>query len=205
MRIRFSAFSLLCAVVSGCAPEPKCGGALYSDPASTNCRPCPKDSTFKNGTCVCKDPYEFVNNRCELMDGAVIETPDTGPASSVAATCGDYCDFVNVCIGTNAIAQAALKDIVTGLHADDTDTAACESSCKSDTGGDGSSDPVVACIEAGRMAAACAGDSTQTGLGGAIKLLGDCCRPNKIDMLCMSICKVLTSNALVKDQIDFCK
>jgi hypothetical protein len=154
---------------------------------------------------MCKDQYTFVHNKCMLMDGAVIEVPDAGPAIEAGmstAKCSDYCDFAKVCIGDSALAKAALADIVSGLHADA--PAACTSSCMSDLGGDGSSDPVVACVEAGRAAAACAGDSTQAGLGGAIGLLGDCCRPRMNNALCKSICKPFKANVLVSSMVDFC-
>lgn len=202
MRVRLSGSLLvLCAVAGGCEPEPRCSGALYYDPVLISCWPCPMDATFKNGTCQCKDSYEFVNHRCVLMDGAVIEMPDTG--TPAASSCMDYCDFAKVCIGDNALAKSALSDIVSGLHADD--TAACTSSCESDLGGDGSSDPVVACIEAGREAAACTTADSQMGLGNTFGLLGDCCRSRQDNALCKAICKPLKANALVSGMIDFCK
>jgi hypothetical protein len=211
MRVRFSMFLVvLFAVTDGCAPKEKCGGVHYYDPDTVSCRPCPKTATFKDGTCECKDPlYTFANNKCVLMDGAVPEEPeDSGPPPDSGMTtgstpnCGSYCEFAKVCIGDNTLAQAALSDIVKGLHADD--PAACKSSCESDLGGDGSGDPVIACIDAGQEAAACAGNSTQAGLAGGITLLGDCCRPHMTNGLCKSICKTMKANALISSMVDFC-
>jgi hypothetical protein len=169
-----------------------------------SCRPCPKTSVFANGTCVCKDQYEFVNDACVLMDGAVLPTPDAGEDSGTptAASCNDYCQFTKVCIADNALAAAALNQVVSGLKADD--MPACVMACKADTGGDGSGDPVVACVQAGREQAACADDDTQAGLGGAIKLMGDCCRSRQSAAMCKSICAGLGASPLVKPQLDFC-
>jgi hypothetical protein len=212
-------FVLLCLAGAACAPEKKCGGPRYYDPSNVSCRDCPKDSTFRDGTCVCKHEYEFANNRCVLRDASVRESPDassseagmssaaspdasSGEAGMSSADCGEYCNFVKVCVGDNALGQGAIPDVIAGLHADD--TSACVSNCVANTAANGSTDPVVACIEAGRKAAACAGDSTQAGLFGAITLIGDCCKRQAGNALCTSICKVLTANALVKSQIDFC-
>jgi hypothetical protein len=216
MRVRLNAsFLVLWAITGGCAPEQKCSGKQYYDPVIVGCRLCPMDATFKNGTCECKGGSEFVKNRCVLLDGAVLETPDTGTAdtgtadtgaadtgAADTATCETYCDFAKVCLGENTLAAAALPDVITGLHADD--TAACTSSCKSDLGREGAGDPVVACVEAGRDEAACAGDSSQAGLSGAFMLLADCCRPRRDNALCKSICKPLKANALVAGMVDFC-
>jgi hypothetical protein len=207
MRVRIGAFLLMLGVVcTACDPQPRCGGVLYYDPVTTNCVACPKDAPFKDGSCVCKDQYEFVNNKCVLMDGAVLPIPDAGDedsaASANAGSCNGYCEFTKQCFADNALAAAALNDLVTGLKA--SDTPACIAACKSDTGGDGSMDPVVACIEAGRTQAACANDDTQTGLGGAITLLGDCCRSKQSNKLCKSICAGFAASPLVKDRVDFC-
>jgi hypothetical protein len=83
--------------------------------------------------------------------------------------------------------------------------AGCVSSCKTDTGDDGSKDVVVACIDSGRDKAACAGDSTQAGVMGALGLIGECCGANPANTLCKSICKVLSANALLKGQLPFCQ
>jgi hypothetical protein len=210
MRVRLIPLvSLLFVMVAGsCAPKQKCSGTQYYDPEVLTCRPCPKTATFKDGTCECKDPlFTFVNNKCMLMDGAVIEEPadaggDTEGGMMSTATCADYCDFAKVCVGDNALAKAALSDIVKGLHADD--PAACTMSCEADLGGDGSGDPVIACIEAGRAAAMCAGNSTQAGLAGGISLIGDCCRPHMTNGLCKSICKTMKANTIIASMVDFC-
>jgi hypothetical protein len=202
---------VLFAFASGCTPEERCSGKQYFDSAAYICRLCPMGTTFKNGTCKCKDQYEFVDNRCVLMDGAVIETPDAGTEDSGAAdtaapaalSCMDYCDFAKSCIGDNGLAKAALSDVVSGLHADD--AAACTSNCKSELGDGEASDPVVACIEAGREAAACAGDSSQTAIAAAFTLLADCCRPRQENALCKSICVPLKANPLTSGMVDFCK
>jgi hypothetical protein len=98
-----------------------------------------------------------------------VEASDTGSAPPSGASCGDYCDFANACISANALASAALPDVVSGLHA--ADKSACTSSCADDLGADGSSDSVVACVQAGRADAACDHVSTQAGLAGAIGLI----------------------------------
>ena len=196
-------FSVAC---TACNPEPRCGGQLYYDSLTENCRRCPKDSTFKSGTCVCKDQYEFVDGNCVLMDGAVLPPPDAGDddtgAPSAASNCSDYCEFNKLCFADNALAAAALNDLVSGLKAND--TPACVAACNTDTGGDGSMDPVVACIAAGRKQAACSDDDTQTGLGAAISLQGECCRSRQSAAICKSICAVLGASPYVKDEIDFC-
>jgi hypothetical protein len=205
--------SVLCLLVgsAACVPDAKCGGPLYYDPSTRTCRPCPKDSTASNGTCTCQKMYEFVSDRCVPREGAVAETTDAAAETTDAtaesdasskAGCGDYCSFAKVCIGDNAVAAAALADVVSGLKAND--PPACRMACDSDLAGDGSSDLVVQCISAGRAGAACAGDSTQTGLTGAITLVGDCCRSRSSARLCVSICKVLKANSLLTSRIDFC-
>jgi hypothetical protein len=179
----------------------KCNGTLYYDPTTDNCRACPKDTTFKNGTCECKDQYEFANNRCALMDGAVVEVPDAG-MSETALSCGDYCAFANSCVGMNDIAKLALSDIITGLHADD--TSACASHCADVIGGDGSDDPIVQCIAAGAASTGCANDATRDGLTKTIGLVGTCCKPAADNALCKSICTTLKANATIASSIDFC-
>lgn len=208
MRVTNSLIAFLLSVVSllACAPEDKCGGQLYYDPATTNCRRCPMNAMFKDGSCVCtKDKYVFENNMCVLMDGAVPDKPmdeDSGKAGGGGPSCSDYCDFAKSCVGENSLAAAALKDIVMGLHADDTD--ACTSACKKDVGGDGSMDPVVACITKGVDDAMCVDNPTQAGITGAFTLIGQCCGPNKDNMLCKSICATLKANSLVSAQVTYC-
>jgi hypothetical protein len=218
MRVRLSAsIVLLCSLAASCAPKEKCSGTLYYDPVNESCRECPKTATFKGGTCRCKSGYAFKNDRCELKDSSGLETPDSStssmddsggpnlPDSSMPSgpSCAEYCDFAKLCIGDNTLAAGALPDIVAGLHAKD--TSACASACQSDLGGSGANNPVVTCIDSGRDAAMCAGDSSQTALAGAIGLVADCCRTNQADALCKSICKTLKANALIAGMVDFCQ
>ncbi|HKU41411.1 MAG TPA: hypothetical protein VJR89_24810 [Polyangiales bacterium] len=196
--------------ITACVPEEKCGGDLYYDGVS--CRKCPDDAKLKGDTCVCDESeyYEFKDNKCTLKKGAMPpeETVDAGMSDGGGSgggdgpTCGDYCEFAKGCIGDNGIAAAALSDIVKGLKADN--VSSCTNACESDLGGDGSSDPVVACIEAGRAKAACEGDSTQAGLMGAFGLLGDCCKGKTSHKLCKSICAPLLANPLTKNSVTFC-
>jgi hypothetical protein len=218
MRIPSSAaLVLLCAMTGSCAPEEKCSGDRYFELASDLCFSCPMDAVLKNGTCKCKDSkYEFKNRRCVLKDGETVEpkdagTPmdgsmmseeDTGTSMPAGPTCADYCGFAKACIGDNMLAKAALPTIITGIHADN--VGACTDNCESELGNDGSSDPVVACIEAGRDAAKCAGDNTQTGLASGLMLVADCCRPRKDNALCKSICAPLKANTLTAGMVDFC-
>lgn len=202
---------MLCGIAGSCAPEDKCSGDRYFDEPSGLCFSCPMDATLKNGTCKCKDKYEFKNRRCVLKAGEtedpkdagmMQEEDDAGMPPPAATSCSDYCSFANSCIGKSTLATAALPDIVTGLHADD--AAQCTDSCQSELGNDGSSDPVVACIEAGREAADCEGKSTQQSLTSALMLVADCCRPHRDNALCMSICVPLKANPLTATTIDFC-
>jgi hypothetical protein len=64
--------------------------------------------------------------------------------------------------------------------------------------------PLATCVEAGRDAAKCAGDTTQTGLQSAIMLLAQCSRANASDPLRTLICDGLTRSAQVASQLDFC-
>lgn len=202
MRVHWNVLLLASAIFGSCQPEEKCSGELYWDPVEYACRTCPKNATFKDGSCDCAEPYEFTKGVCVLRDGAVIEEPDAGMMAGGDASCATYCDFANVCIGENGLAMSALSDIVTGLHADN--KAACTNACMSDLGGDGASDPVVACVEAGRDAAMCADMDSQEALGGAMMLVGDCCRTRPNNALCKSICKTLKANALVASMLDYC-
>jgi hypothetical protein len=217
MRIPSSAALLmLCAVAGSCAPENECGGDRYYDKASALCFSCPMDATFKSGTCKCKDSkYEFKNRRCvpkagemeEPMDAGLLDAgkpsdEDTGMSMPAGASCADYCSFAKACIGDNAVAKAALATIITGIHADD--VAACTANCQSELETDGSGDPAIACIEAGREAAMCAGDNTQAGLASGMMLVADCCRPHKSNALCKSICAPLKANPLTATMVDFC-
>jgi hypothetical protein len=213
-----AALVMLCAIAGSCAPEEKCSGERYFEVASGLCFSCPMDATLKNGTCKCKDKYEFKNRRCVLKDGetdepmdagkpnekdaGMMSEEDTGMSMPAGPTCADYCGFAKACIGDNMLAKAALPTIITGLHADDVD--ACTDNCQSELGNDGSSDPAVACIEAGREAAMCAGVSTQDGLASGLMLVADCCRPRKSNALCKSICVPLKANPLTSSMVDFC-
>jgi hypothetical protein len=216
MRITSSAaVVMLFAIASSCAPEDKCGGGQFYDRTSGVCFPCPMNATFKNGTCKCKDSdYEFKNRTCVRRPGVMDEPVDAG-ASSDSSTpedssmstpsgpvCGDYCGFANSCLGKNVLATSALPSVITGLHADD--PKACKDNCERELGNDGSGDPAIACIEAGREAAMCANQSTQQGLIGALMLVGDCCRPRKGNALCKSICVPLKAEPLTSSMIDFC-
>jgi hypothetical protein len=202
---------LFCALASSCAPEDKCSGELVYDPIGV-CRRCPMGAAFKDGTCKCKAGAEYVDFKCVAKGGPMMEPSDAGADArgeedagappAAAVSCSDYCTFATSCIGENMLATAALPDIVTGLHADD--KAECRENCQSDLGNDGSSDPVVACIEAGREAADCAGKSTQQSLASGLMLVGNCCRPHKDNMLCKSICATFKANPLTASMVDFC-
>jgi hypothetical protein len=216
-----AALIVLWAVAGGCAPDQKCSGEQYYDSVTELCRVCPMEATFKNGTCKCKAQYQFVNMRCVLMADAMSGPPDTGANDSgtvdagtvdtgmpetggpSGAGCVEYCDFATSCIGANPIAKAALPDIVSGIHADN--EATCTSSCNSALDGEGAGDPFVACIEAGREEAACAGVSNQAAFAAAMTLVGDCCRPRQDNALCKSICVPLKANQLTSSMADFCK
>ena len=179
-----------------CEPAEKCSGDLYFD--GRNCRPCPDDASFENGSCVCDDDarYRFRNHRCELRPGVEPEPEvDAG-----APSCDDYCGFATSCIGGNAIVMAALSDIVDGLHAND--PAECRSACEDDSSADGG-DEVLACFRAGRDAADCADDDTQAGITRAFTLVRECCA-GKSGGLCASICETLLANELVSPMIEFC-
>jgi hypothetical protein len=186
-----AALALACA---GCSPQPRCGGALYFDPQNVSCRPCPKDATFRDGTCECSGGRVFQDHRCALPDGA---TPEPPPDAGAANSCSAYCDFIRDCLADNALAAGALPEVISALHADD--AAACRSSCA-----DASASPLGACIEAGSHTAACAGDGTQTGLRNAITLLADCSRAHADDPLRSIICNGLRQSPLVASQLDFC-
>lgn len=182
-----------------CQPEDRCGATLYFD--GHNCRPCPKDAELKGGTCECKDDenYEFVDHKCQLRDGKTPPEPeDAGPLP--AGSCESYCEFSETCIGDNPIAKASLPEVVSGLHAAQPST--CRSACEDQTMSDEGA-AVLACFQAGRSEAACAGDMTIAGLMRAVTLMGDCCG-HKTQPLCQSICQALTSNNLVAGMIDFC-
>jgi hypothetical protein len=203
--LQASILAALVALLCACAPEKKCGGELYFDGRS--CRLCPDDAKFENHTCVCNEAefYEFADDRCMLKDGAMppVEEPEEDSGTTPAAAgCSDYCDFAKVCVADNPIASAALSDVVTGLKADD--SKGCQTACETDTGGPGTADPVVACFAAGRSTAGCENEPTQAGFGGAIKLMGSCCKGQSSE-LCKSICAVLTANALLKNSITFCE
>lgn len=191
---------LLAAAAIGCNPEPRCGGELYFDPDNVSCRPCPKDATLEHGTCVCNDGKTFVEHRCVLPDGG---TPALAPdAGAEANSCNAYCDFVKQCLADNTLAASALPEVITGLHADE--PATCAASCGTARGEDQEASPLARCVEDGREAAQCAGDTTQTGLRSALMLLGQCARANMSDPLRGLICMGLKQSTLVSSQIDFC-
>lgn len=210
MRTQFlPAWVVLVAVAASCAPEDKCSGELIYDSVENVCRACPKESTYKNDACKCKSGYAFEDFRCVKNDDGMVDPKDAGGneddagmMTGGAASCADYCSFANSCVGKNTLATAALPDIVMGLHADD--QAECTDSCQSSLGNDGSTDPVVACIDAGREAAACEGKTTQASLTSALMLVADCCRPRKSNALCKSICAPFKANPLTASMADFC-
>lgn len=211
MRLGFCTLLLLSTAAVGCQPGTKCSGQQYYDPVFEICNVCPMGSTFGDGTCQCKEPYAFTSGRCVLRDGAVVETPDSGSSATDGSTedeppaapgCKDYCAFSKACFGDNQLAQSVVPDIISGIHADD--TAACTSSCQDDLGNDGSDDQAIACVEAGREAAGCENDDTDTGLIQWLTLMGDCCRPYPEDAVCKSLCAALKPNPLVRAMADFC-
>src|SRR5215510_12995404 len=116
MRVSISSILavLTAALFAACAPEEKCSGELYYDAETTNCLRCPMDAKFKDGSCECKENFEFKNKRCVLKEGA--EAPKG---------CENYCDFAKVCVGDNGLVAGALASVVEGLHAND--AAACVS------------------------------------------------------------------------------
>jgi hypothetical protein len=197
----FASLSFLFALASvcvACQPDDRCGSALYYD--GHNCRPCPEDAELKNDTCVCNDDerYEYVDYKCKLRDGATPPEPEDA-GMLPAGSCDSYCDFAKSCIGDNPVASG-VPEVVAGLHA--TEPAACRSACEEETKTDEGA-AVLACFEAGRSEAACAGDMTLAGLTRAITLMGECCG-HKTQPLCQSICAALTSSSLVAGMIDFC-
>jgi hypothetical protein len=205
MRVLLMSSCVLLWLGVACNPTPRCLEGLYFDSASITCKPCPKGATVSDGTCRCGKDYEFVNNRCSLKDGAVPLVDDAGADTDAAmsVSCSDYCVFVKTCFADNALAAATSQDILMSLNA--ADPAACTGSCMRDTGGDGSADPVVLCIAAGREAAACADDDTPVGLSSALELIRSCCASRKTAALCKSICKAFLPNPIVGPMSDFCE
>jgi hypothetical protein len=202
---RILALALLFSGMSAsCAPSRKCGGELYYDAVNGTCRPCPSNARFQAGTCVCNDERVFQDHRCQLPDGAMPVPGDDDAGSDRAAAaaadgCSRYCDFIHVCLGGNTLATNFLPDLITGLHADD--TAACAQRCGR---AESAPSPIAACVEAGRDAAKCAGDTTQTGLQNSIMLLAQCSRASPGDPLRQLICDGLTQSPQVASQLDFC-
>jgi hypothetical protein len=204
---RYVALSLLLLMGVSCAPSTKCGGELYYDAVMGTCRPCPSNARFAAGTCVCNDERVFTNHRCELRDGSMPAGDDdggagaNGDAAPAADGCSSYCDFIHVCLGGNTLATNFLPEVISGLHADD--PTACTQSCDRAESGSAPS-PLATCVEAGRNAAMCAGDTTQTGLQNSIMLLAQCSRSNSSDPLRKLICDGLTKSAQVASNLDFC-
>jgi hypothetical protein len=206
---------LICAALSACVPEDKCGGNLYYDSVNKTCRLCPKDANLKNDTCECKDSenYEFVGYVCKLKDGAT--PPGTGAAgasgggggssggsAAVVGQCPDYCKLVSACVGENSLAQAVFKDVISSLHADD--TSACKASCEGTLDGDGSSDPVVQCLAGATYK--CPGDAmkAQDEFASGLTAIGGCCGTNASNALCKEICKTLKANSTLSSRVEFC-
>jgi hypothetical protein len=198
------ALSLLFVSMS-CSPSPKCGGKFYYDSVNGTCRPCPMGATFEAGSCTCGDERVFRHNRCELPDGGMSAADDDAgsdhDAAAAADGCGQYCDFIHVCLGDNTLAAAVLPDVISTLHADD--PTACSQSCREASTGSTPS-PLASCIQAGRDSAQCAGDTSSTGLMHGIMLLAQCSRQNPDDPLRALICHGLTQSPTVASQLDFC-
>jgi hypothetical protein len=200
---RFLALSLLLLSAS-CEPSPRCAGQLYFDSVHGTCRPCPMGAHLEGGSCACSDGRAFHNYRCELPEGAMpTADEDAGaqPDAGAADSCSQYCDFIHVCLGGNTLAAGVLPDVITTLHADD--PSACGVSC-AQARKSASPSSLATCIEAGRDAAQCAGDTTQTGLMNAITLLAQCSRANHDDPLRKLICNGLAQSTVVASQLDFC-
>lgn len=196
---------LLVTALSACEPEERCSGGLIYLYGS--CRPCPEEGHFDDdlGTCVCNEPeyYEYVPNKCELLDGAMPPSEDGPVVAETSAGCTDYCDFVDSCVAQNDTAAAAAPDVIAGLGIADDGAAACLSGCQADTGG-AEDDPVTACVAEGRAEAACDGSDGLDGVIGSLGLLGTCCKATPDSPLCASICVTLTANDLVAGMVDFC-
>jgi hypothetical protein len=199
---------VLCTCIS-CAPKQKCSGALVFDDTVDSCTPCPKDATFKDGTCICKAGYNYVNLRCVKADAGMMETEDAGPTQSPdsgmmtsggGASCQDYCSFSNECIGMNALA-GALGSLAADLHAED--TATCKTSCQSELGSMESSSAALTCFKSSDRSM-CKDPNPQNGLKAAFGVIEECCGTRTSDPLCKSICTTLKASPLVGSMITFC-
>jgi hypothetical protein len=138
----------------------------------------------------------------EVPVDAQVEAGASEAGVTAPTGCSDYCDFVNVCLAQNEIAAGALGVVITALRADV--PAECERACEDQRGTGAPPSPIASCVEAGREAAQCAGQSTQAALRAAIMLLAQCSRANPEDPLKESICEGLTTSPLVANQVDFC-
>jgi hypothetical protein len=212
MRIKLLVLLMAMCVSAACAPDKKCSGELVYEDKSDDCIACPKDATFKDGTCVCKAGFEYVNLRCVKADAGAVDAGKAGEEdagqgdaggmmSYGGATCQDYCSFTNTCIGMNALA-GALGTLSADLHAND--TAACETSCKSDLGAKEADNAALACFKTGAAGAMCNDPNPQNGLKAAFGVIGECCGTRGSDPLCKSICTTLTGNPIIGSMIDFC-
>lgn len=191
--------------LGGCYPDEPCSGGLVFDDKNALCV-CPTGSMFKDGACQCTMAgYELIDQKCVLKDGAMPPMEDAGQSDAAAyegASCGDYCSFMTTCLGTNAIAAAALPDVVMGLHADD--AAACTSSCKEDLGSDEATDPALKCIVEGAPNSMCMDPNPQMGLTNTLGLVGQCCGTNASSPLCQSICTTLKASPVAGSMVPFC-
>jgi len=207
MQIKLLALLTLCLTFVACAPEQKCSGDLVYDENMVLCHPCPKDSTFKDGTCICKAGYDYVNFQCKLKADAMVDMeedagapPDSGTATG-GATCEDYCTFSNSCLGMNSLA-GALGSLVSDLDADD--PAACKSTCENALGSAQSSSAALSCFAENKANAMCKDPMPQMGLRAAFGVIEQCCGTRPSDGLCKSICGVLKPNPIVGSMVMFC-
>ena len=69
MQIKLLALLIVICASTACSFDKKCSGQLVYDDTTDTCVACPKDSTYKNETCVCKDGYDFVKLKCVMGDG----------------------------------------------------------------------------------------------------------------------------------------
>lgn len=211
MQIKLLALLIVVCASAACAPDKKCSGELVWDEVTGTCGACPKDSTFKNGTCVCKAGSDFVGTRCVKGDAGMVdagEVADAGSGSDAGemtsgggATCEDYCSFANTCIGMNGLA-GALGTLSADLHAND--TAACKTSCQKDLGSKEAGNEALGCFKTSGASAMCNDPNPQNGLKAAFGVIEECCKTRGSDPLCKSICSTLTGNAVIGGMIDFC-
>lgn len=191
--------------LAGCYPDKKCSGDFVFDDKTALCYDCPADAKFKNGTCECKEGYEYIGLECVLKDGAMPPMEDAGQSDAAAyegASCSDYCSFMTMCLGTNSLATGVLPDVVMGLHAND--AAACTSSCKEDLGSGEATDPALGCIVEAAPNSMCMDPNAQMGLANTLGVVGQCCATNASSPLCQSICATLKASPVTGSMVPFC-